>query len=289
MILNVSPESSCVDALRAMKACVEPRFLPVLVLSERAGVDARVSGLRAGADDVIVRPHREEEVLARLEAMLRIKSSQDALEAARADLERLSITDPLTGLFNRRYFQYRLEQEVERARRQGGPVSVLMIDLDHFKRVNDRHGHRAGDEALRMIGDLLVRELRRPDVCTRWGGEEFAVILPGTDESGAAVVAKRLLRAIRASARLSAVRIGVPDGRPETVRVTASLGVAAYPSEAVATPEQLVQRADAAMYRAKEQGRDRVRLASALGGSRSRSAPGVKNMPLGPSPGLVAV
>jgi two-component system, cell cycle response regulator len=259
VLMSVRPtDAGWSDALRAMKERVHPKFLPVTVLSSQTDVTSRVAALRAGADDVVAKPCPSAEIVARVAAMLRIKSSQDALELARMEAERLSITDPLTGLFNRRYFQYRLEQELERARRHGGPVSLLVLDLDHFKHVNDRYGHRAGDDALRLTAELLTRELRRLDVCTRWGGEEFAIILPNTGGPGAMVVAQRLVRALRAKARLSAPPLTEPDGRPEPVQITASLGLAAFPSPGIESAEALVQAADSAMYRAKDSGRNRI-------------------------------
>ena len=259
VLMAVGPtDAGWSDALREMKQRVHPRFLPVTVLSPLSDVTSRVAALRAGADDVVAKPCASEELVARVAAMLRIKSSQDALELARVEAERLSITDPLTGLFNRRYFQYRLQQEVERCRRYGDSVSVLTLDLDHFKRVNDRYGHRAGDDALRLTAELLERELRRLDVCTRWGGEEFAIIMPNTGATGGLVVARRLLRALRAKAVLSAPPIDEPDGLPESVQLTASFGLAAFPAAGIESAEALVHAADAAMYRAKNEGRNRV-------------------------------
>jgi diguanylate cyclase (GGDEF)-like protein len=255
-----------VQALRAMKDRLhEGEFLPVVLLSDSADVEPRVRGLLAGADDVLSRPCQAAELSARLAALLRIKAAQDSLRRAKQELERLSITDALTGLFNRRYFQYRLQQEIERARRQGDAVALMLLDLDHFKSVNDRYGHAAGDHALCATADMLRRELRRVDVCTRWGGEEFAVILPGTGEPGAAVVAERVLRTVRASLRFSASPVvRDPAQGPESFRLTASLGFAVYPSAGVDGADELVAAADAALYQAKHQGRNRACFAPAL-------------------------
>jgi len=249
------------EALKALKARVEPSFLPVIALFPRVSREMRVTGLRAGADDVLAKPWDVEEVLARVAALLRIKSCQDALEEKRLELERQSVTDPLTGLFNRRYFQYRLHQEVARGQRYGEPVSLLVADLDHFKHVNDRYGHATGDQVLRTTAGLLSAEVRRPDVCTRFGGEEFAVIMPNTGAAGAQVVARRILKALRERASLSAPPIHRRDARPEAIRITASFGLASYPGAGVAGAEELFRRADAAMYRAKAEGRNRVCLA----------------------------
>ena len=283
VLMAVGPtDAGWSDALREMKQRVHPRFLPVTVLSPLSDVTSRVAALRAGADDVVAKPCPSEELVARVAAMLRIKSSQDALELARVEAERLSITDPLTGLFNRRYFQYRLQQEVERCRRYGDSVSVLTLDLDHFKRVNDRYGHRAGDDALRLTAALLERELRRLDVCTRWGGEEFGIIMPNTGAAGGMVVARRLLRALRAKAVLSAPPIDEPDGLPESVQLTASFGLAAYPAEGIESAEALVHAADAAMYRAKNEGRNRICTADPERGIPA-SAEGPRLVPMPPS------
>jgi two-component system cell cycle response regulator len=247
-----------VQALRALKDRAEEEFLPVVLLSSQPDAESRVSGLLAGADDVLSKPCQGAELWARIAALLRIKAAQDSLRKAKLELERLSITDGLTGLFNRRYFQYRLEQEVERCRRHGDTVALMLIDLDHFKKVNDRYGHPAGDAVLRAAAEILTRELRRVDVCTRWGGEEFAVILPDTGRPGAAVVADRVLRALRAGLRFSAAPVRGQALRPERFRVTASLGLAVHPSAGVDRADELVSAADAALYRAKDQGRNRA-------------------------------
>jgi diguanylate cyclase (GGDEF)-like protein len=259
VLLAAAPgEEGWPDALCAMKERVQPRFLPVIALTRHSDVAARVAALRAGADDVVARGCAHAEIAARVAAMLRIKVAQDALERARVEAERLSVTDALTGLYNRRYFRERLDQEIARARRYGESLSLLVLDLDHFKRVNDRYGHAAGDEALRLVAVMLEREVRCLDVCTRWGGEEFAIIMPNTAAAGAMVVARRLLRTLRTSASLTLSPISSPDGAPETVCLTASLGHSSYPSQGVDCAEALVRAADAAMYRAKNEGRDRI-------------------------------
>ena len=261
-----------VQALRALKEHADEEFLPVVLLSSQTGPESRVSGLMAGADDVLSKPCQGAELWARVTALLRIKAAQDSLRKAKLELERLSITDALTGLFNRRYFQYRIEQEVERCRRHGDTVALMMLDLDHFKKVNDRYGHRAGDDALCATAEVLRHELRRVDVCTRWGGEEFAVILPDTNRAGAAVVADRVLRAVRAGLRFSVAPVRGPVHRPESFRITASLGLSVYPSAGMDRAEELVSSADAALYRAKDQGRNRACFAPSTGRSRAASA-----------------
>ena len=172
------------------------------------------------------------------------------LERTYADLERLARTDPLTGLANRRHFMERLEQEVERSDRYGRPLSLVALDLDHFKSVNDTHGHAAGDEVLREAARALDSVCRDVDLAARMGGEEMALILPETDITGARIVAERVREHIAGAPCRS------PSGR--SFRVTASLGVAM--ARAGASGEALLQAADEALYRAKSAGRNLVVL-----------------------------
>lgn len=165
--------------------------------------------------------------------------------------KRLSITDELTGLFNYRYLQQRLEDEFERARRFDRSLSLLMIDADDFKLFNDRHGHIAGDLALAEVGQLLKSAVREIDVAARYGGEEFTVILPETDSAGAFVVAEKIRETIARHGFADA------DGNRK-VRLTVSIGVATYPQHAE-DRESLMRQADDALYHAKGLGRDRVR------------------------------
>ncbi len=251
------PDMDGLDVLRTVKAQPEEPFVPVMILSARCDVDSKVAGLRLGADDFLAKPFAEAEVLARCAAMLRIKSLQDQLRRAQRDLEERSVTDALTGLKNRRFFDERLHEEFCRAHRYADPVSLIMIDLDHFKAVNDRHGHPAGDAVLREAAAVARASIRDPDICCRYGGEEFAVILPKTHLPGALAVAERIWRALGAKAY--AVPAGAPGG-PAELRVTASLGVAFFPSKDIAAHEHLLRFADEALYQAKRAGRNTICL-----------------------------
>lgn len=165
--------------------------------------------------------------------------------------KRLSITDELTGLFNYRYLQQRLNDEIERARRYTRSLSLLMLDTDDFKKFNDTYGHIAGDQALAEIGQVLRTAVREIDVVCRYGGEEFAVVLPETDAEGAFVVAEKVREAVASHS--------FADGQGNRgVRLTVSIGLATYPSSA-ADREELLRQADDALYQAKHLGRDRVR------------------------------
>jgi diguanylate cyclase (GGDEF)-like protein len=169
------------------------------------------------------------------------------LEARNRELQRVSIEDALTGLYNRRYFDAQLEQELARALRYQRPLAVALCDLDHFKSINDRFSHRVGDEVLRAVGQLFRATIRADDIAARYGGEEFVLILPETDRDGALVLLERLSRVI---AEYAWERIAPGLG------VTLSIGVAALGP--VATSEELLAAADANLYRAKAAGRDRV-------------------------------
>lgn len=185
-----------------------------------------------------------------------------ALQTA-ADLRRIvlleaeNVTDPLTNVYNRRYLDHRLEMEVARSRRYSLELSVLMLDIDHFKRVNDTYGHQAGDVTLSALGSLIKTAIRDLDVVARYGGEEFLVICTNTAINGSALVAERLRQLVESQ------QIGITDGsgRSQNIQISISIGAAGL-SAGVDSKEKLVQAADQALYRAKEQGRNRVVVAA---------------------------
>jgi two-component system cell cycle response regulator len=251
----ILPDMEGLEVLRLVKARSDEHFIPVILLSVKSDLDSRVAGLRMGADDFLAKPFAEAEILARAAAMLRIKSLQDQLRAAKAQLEKLSITDGLTGLFNHRHFQERLAEEFRRSQRYGDPVALMMLDLDHFKQVNDRFGHPFGDRVLRETAELIRSSIRDPDICARYGGEEFAIILPKTHLHGAMAVAERMFRSLRG--KTYSFEVG---GDATSVAVTASVGIAFFPSRDVITSELLVKFADDALYRAKRDGRNTICL-----------------------------
>ena len=163
--------------------------------------------------------------------------------------EHLSVTDGLTGLYNHRHFQEQLEVEVKRAQRYDLSLSLIMIDLDHFKEFNDTYGHLEGDGLLRKIAQILKSSLRETDLVARYGGEEFSVILPETDKEGASIAAERVRKTI---SEQTFGEVGA--------KMTISLGVASYPDDACLRAD-LIRQADEALYRAKREGRNRTCLA----------------------------
>jgi len=177
-----------------------------------------------------------------------------------AEAERLSVTDPLTGAWNYRYFERRFEQEIERSRRFGRVLALLMLDIDHFKSVNDRFGHQRGDEVLVEFRNRVTGSVRDIDTFARYGGEEFVLILPETNLEGGLAVAEKLRVATHRTPFCADIggSGGLKSSPPEGgVRLTVSIGVACFPEHATAT-EELLRAADEALYEAKLQGRDRV-------------------------------
>jgi diguanylate cyclase (GGDEF)-like protein len=227
------------------------RDLPLLFLTASAELEKRVRLIEQGASDTLSKPFHPSELVARLRLHLKLKRLQDELKVKNEALSRLSITDSLTGLRNRRYADELLAIEVLRARRYRSPLSVLLADLDHFKRVNDEHGHAAGDAVLRRVAEILRDNLRATDVGARYGGEEFLVILAQNDLPGAARFAERWRAAVE--------HAPVPLSNGREIPVTISVGVTDF-TAGVATAPELVAEADVALYAAKQAGRNRVEV-----------------------------
>jgi two-component system, cell cycle response regulator len=232
--------------LRILREDAELSQIPVVFLTAHAGTEDVVRALQLGAHDYLRKPFEPSELIARVSAALRVKSLQDELRRRNAELETVTRTDALTGIYNRRHLEERLHGMLAAARRHRQPAAVLMIDVDHFKRVNDTLGHAGGDAVLRQVAERLHRRVRLEDVVGRWGGEEFLVLSDATDAAAAEVLAGRLLAAVS----------GTPfaiEGADD-ISVTVSIGCAAGTDDA----EALVRRADDALYEAKSEGRNRV-------------------------------
>ena len=241
---------------RWLKMNAETREIPVIMLTVRSDLADRVEGLNIGADDYLAKPFADEELEARIFAALRVKAVHAELKERNSQLESmlhhveaLAITDPLTGLFNRRRFADVLRREFAITRRYKNTLSCMMIDLDHFKRINDRFGHDAGDLVLKETARRLLETVREVDVPARYGGEEFAVLLPHTPKNAAMIAAER----VRAVINKSEFQLG-----GQTLRLTASIGVGGNGDVSTGLADDLVKAADLALYEAKRLGRDRV-------------------------------
>ncbi len=243
---------------RKVRATRLPGYLYILVLTGQISTRSVVIGLEAGADDYVRKPADEAELLARLAAGRRIVQLEQSLRDANAQIQRLSIIDPLVDAYNRRYLNEQLMHEVELARRQPQALALaaILADLDFFKSINDQHGHQAGDAVLRDFVGLARSAIRANlDWVARYGGEEFVVVLPDTDLARAAQVAEQLRELCAGSV------VRTESGE---VRYTASFGVAALENDTPspgAAAESLLRRADAALYRSKREGRNRVTVA----------------------------
>jgi two-component system cell cycle response regulator len=242
------PDMDGLDLLPRFKSS-ELDFVPVLVASERSDTSERVRGLQLGADDYLSLPCDPAELLARAKALLRNKQVHDKIRKLQMSLEQMVVSDPLTGLHNRRYLMDRLLQEMQRSDRHGEPLAFAMIDLDGFKPINDQYGHVIGDKVLRAVGGAIARCVRVSDIAARYGGDEFAVILPQTPAEGSMRVCERILRTIS--------ELQVQDADGVSCKVTASMGLAYYPADDLDTPEDLVHSADGALYGAKRSGKNR--------------------------------
>ncbi len=244
------PEMDGVELCKAVRALALDGYVYVLLLTARDAKEHMVAGLEAGADDYLIKPVYEPELFARLKTARRILALEHSLRLANQQNRLLSITDPLTGAFNRRQLMDQLPREVERCRRYGYPLSVIMCDIDHFKMVNDLYGHAAGDDVLRQFVERVQGSIRRSDWIARYGGEEFMIVLPETPYAGALHAAEKMRRLIEATPFVTDT-VSVP--------VTASFGVSATtitgPDLAMRI-ETLIQVADACLYRCKQMGRN---------------------------------
>ena len=258
-LVIVSLTLASTDGLRLcsqLRSLDESRHIPLLMITdESAGQTKRlVKGLELGVNDYIVRPVDPSELKARTTTQLRRKRYEDRLRSNYQKSLALALTDGLTGLYNRRYLLPHLAALLETGKGASRRLSLLLLDIDHFKRVNDRFGHAAGDEVLIEFAQRLLRGIRGIDLAARLGGEEFVVVLIDTRLDEALVIADRLRAAIAEEP------FAIPDRAASlTVTVTVSIGVAEARRED--SPANLLRRADAALYRAKRLGRDRVEQA----------------------------
>ena len=248
----VTTSLSGFDPLRLgsqLRSLDRTRFLPIVMLAEKGQDDIVLRALDLGVNDYLLRPVDEQELTARLRTQIRRKRYNQELRSSVAQTIELAITDGLTGLHNRRYLDSHLQTLLERAASRQRPLSLLISDIDRFKRINDTHGHAAGDDVLREFARRLRKNVRGIDLACRYGGEEFVVVMPDTEQAVAERVAERIRQEIEM------LPFG-PEGAA-ALDVTVSIGVASI-SPAADTLEALLKRADGALYEAKKSGRNRV-------------------------------
>jgi diguanylate cyclase (GGDEF)-like protein len=256
------PGAEGIEVCRRVRRQMSRPYVYILLLTAVSQKQHLVTALDAGADDYLVKPFDAAELRARLHAGRRILAAQDELIAARETLHFQATHDPLTGLWNHREVLAILDREHDRSARDNQRLAVFLVDLDHFKSVNDAQGHLAGDAVLCQLAERLTGCVRSYDAVGRYGGEEFLVVVPGIDDDTAGALAWRI------TARVSERPFPTPEGE---VGVTASVGVAVSGPGARLSATALVRAADLALYRAKQGGRNRVELCTAeeLAGVRS--------------------
>ena len=237
--------ASWIQKLQGMEECHD---LPLIAFADDQ--ESLLDSFNLGASDAITTSISTDELRARLRGQLKRWQRLISLRQSKDQLQKMALTDPLTGLGNRATFDMSLKQAAARTMRSATPFSLLLIDLDHFKIINDRFGHQAGDNILRHVAEAIRASARDADVCCRYGGEEFAVILPDTKAQNAQVLAERIHRQIaRASRKLH-------HHRP----VTVSIGISSANQKSASNLKQIVEEADRALYLAKENGRNRTEL-----------------------------
>ncbi|MBM7868176.1 diguanylate cyclase [Heliobacterium gestii] len=245
----VLPRMSGLDMVRRLKEAVEDYDIPVIFASSSDAKHDRLECLKAGGSDYIQKPIDHEELVLRVEVALRHKTSIDSLKRREGILRAGSLRDPLTGLYNRRYFDQKMAEELARVDRYGSILTLIMLDIDHFKRINDNYGHLVGDKVLITMAGRLKLNVRATDTVCRFGGEEFAIIAAETDLKGAFALAEKMRETVANEPFF------VADGK--TLSVTSSFGISQC-SRINETSQTLIDRADKALYEAKKCGRNRV-------------------------------
>lgn len=247
------PGMDGIQVCREVRKRNQEPYVYILLLTAKGQKEDVVEGIEAGADDYLTKPFDAGELRARLRAGRRILALQGALVSARDALRFQATHDPLTGLWNRLAALETLWRELARGMRQKTPVGIILADLDRFKLVNDNHGHLAGDAALREVARRMRASVRTYDTVSRYGGEEFLLILPGCDLQVTLRQAERLRDAFQREP------LDLPDA---TIPQTLSLGIASIEPKAGAVADELIRAADQALYRAKDRGRNRVEAAT---------------------------
>jgi two-component system, cell cycle response regulator len=248
------PEMDGIALCSALRSSHGKAYIYTILLTARDAIEHVVTGLQAGADDYLTKPVIEAELIARLSTGKRIVTLERSLRTANEENRRLSITDSLTGAYNRRYLMEQLPREIERAARYGRQLGAIMCDVDHFKKINDTHGHLVGDDVLKWFVGKLHNGVRACDWVARYGGEEFVLVLPETNVANAAIAAEHLRAEITASA------CPVASG----LAISASFGVSGWKDLVPqgATLDALIAKCDAGIYESKAGGRNRVSIES---------------------------
>lgn len=242
----VMPRVDGYKLISSIRGMERGKDIPIIMLTVRGEPLDKIKGLTIGANDYVTKPFDKGELIARVKVLLRMEELKEELKEKNAELKRLAITDELTGLPNRRYFFDTMKTQLALAKRHGFSISCLVMDIDHFKRINDTYGHSTGDMVLKGVASVVESTKRGGEVMARIGGEEFAICLFRVGETEAVHTAERIRKAVEST------------NLPEGLKVTISIGVSSFPGGGVETIYDLLKTADEAMYHAKEAGRNRV-------------------------------
>lgn len=245
---QIMPGMNGLEVIRSLREIKGDELVPIVVLTAHPDNRLLVEALSAGATDFLCKPVDQSELLARIQVMLNLRRQHLRLLQAQDKLREMATTDPLTGIFNRRAFIDQLFHEIKRSGRNHRPFSLITLDIDHFKAINDQHGHAVGDDALIGLTRTVARKLRQIDAFARMGGEEFCILLPETGAQKAVEVAQRIRRACGT--------FQIVSGKTP-FSITVSAGVATWDGHG---PHELMKDADDALYQAKAEGRNRVCL-----------------------------
>jgi diguanylate cyclase (GGDEF)-like protein len=249
------PDRTGIELCLRIRATGPVPYTYVILLTGKAEKENVVKGLSAGADDYLTKPFDHDEFLARVRVGRRLIDLHRQIEAKNRLLEELALTDSLTGLPNRRAIEAWSSRQISGAARHGFPFWMVLIDLDHFKRINDTYGHDAGDIVLKRFAEILRGHTRLSDISGRIGGEEFLFVLTHADKTGAMMVVDRVRQQLESEKF---------EFEGETVTVTASFGIAGFSGKSAPSFEELLAKADDALYRAKDHGRNRIELLPVL-------------------------
>jgi two-component system cell cycle response regulator len=251
MLLDLMlPTIDGIQVCKTIKSREQTIPIQVVMITSLTDTKSKLMGIEAGTDDFLVKPINKDELRARVKSLLKKKAYLDRLRAKVDGALYAAITDKLTGVYNQGYFKHFIELEIKRAKRHRHRLTLLMVDVDDFKKFNDRYGHQCGDQALHRIAEKLKSNIRDIDLIARYGGEEFSIILPYADLPAAEAIARRLLQAVSDGCEIE----HAPDAS-----LSVSIGISIYP-DFCDTPAELLKTADLALYRAKNKGKNRYRI-----------------------------